>query len=71
MLFDLMNEIDHQQRREQRAFARLLVAEQHDPADDADDAQRGQEILPVGGETREQGHCQSFDVYLSVGLLRD
>ena len=41
MLFDLMNEIDHQQRHEQRAVAGLVAAEQHDPGDGANNAERG------------------------------
>jgi hypothetical protein len=40
MLFDLMNEIDHQQRREQRAVAGLVAAKQHDPGNGADSAER-------------------------------
>jgi hypothetical protein len=48
-----MDEIDHQQRSEQRAFAGRIMPEQRDPSGDAEDAENGQGLLPVGGDGTE------------------
>jgi hypothetical protein len=56
MLLDLMDEIDHQQRSEQRAFAGRIMPRQRDPGGDAEDAENGQGLLPVGGEAGQNEH---------------
>jgi hypothetical protein len=73
MLFDLVQEIDHQQCCEQRAVTGFYAAEQHNPGDDADGGEQGQEILPVGGEAREWTLLDPFDAIsrmLSVAAAR-
>jgi hypothetical protein len=44
-----VDEVDHQQCREQRALAQRIVAEKRDPGGNPDGAECGQGFLPIGG----------------------